>query len=247
MDGKSELSRLKVDNLHKSYRNRKVVNGVSFHVSGGEVAGILGPNGAGKTTTFCMVVGLTRPDRGAIHIDGEDITGMPMHVRSRKGLGYLPQETSVFRGLTTEQNLLAVLELVRAGKQEKKKRLGELLDDLRISRLARQKASTLSGGEKRRLEIARALVTSPKFLLLDEPFTGIDPIAVSDIQEIIFGLKEKGYGVLITDHNVRETLAITDRAYIMYEGKILISGSSQELERDPQARKVYLGEKFKLG
>ncbi len=239
--------KIEVKDLQKSYRGKKVVDGVSFFVSAGEVAGILGPNGAGKTTTFCMAVGLTRPDKGRIYIDGADITRLPMYVRARKGIGYLPQETSVFRGLTVEENLMAVLEFMKAGKKEKREKLEGLMKDLRISRLASQRAYTLSGGEKRRLEIARALAAFPKFLLLDEPFTGIDPIAVADIQEIIFGLKEKGYGILITDHNVRETLAITDRAYIMYEGKILISGSSAELENDPQARKVYLGEKFKLG
>ncbi len=239
--------KIEVRELYKSYGGKKVVNGVSFHVDSGEIAGILGPNGAGKTTTFCMAVGLTRPDSGRIFIDGQDITRLPMHVRARKGIGYLPQETSVFRGLTVEENLMAVLEFRKGVRKEKRKILNGLLEDLRISRLASQKAYTLSGGEKRRLEIARALAAFPKFLLLDEPFTGIDPIAVSDIQEIIFGLKDKGYGILITDHNVRETLAITDRAYIMYEGKILISGSSSELEKDPQARKVYLGEKFKLG
>ncbi len=237
--------KLKANDLHKAYRGREVVNGVSFDVNAGEVVGILGPNGAGKTTTFCMAVGLTRPDRGCIYIQDEDITRMPMHLRARKGLGYLPQETSVFRGLSVEENLLAVLETMRG--VDIKERLHGLMEDLRITHLSGQKAYTLSGGEKRRLEIARALAASPKFLLLDEPFTGIDPIAVADIQEIIFGLKAKGYGVLITDHNVRETLAITDRAYIMYEGKILISGSSSELEKDKQARKVYLGDKFKLG
>ena len=239
--------KIEVRDLYKSYGGKNVVNGVSFHVDSSEVAGILGPNGAGKTTTFCMAVGLTRPDSGRIYIDGQDITRLPMHVRARKGIGYLPQETSVFRGLTVEENLMAVLEFRKSGRREKRKIMNGLLEDLRISRLASQKSYTLSGGEKRRLEIARALAAFPKFLLLDEPFTGIDPIAVSDIQEIIFGLKDKGCGILITDHNVRETLAITDRAYIMYEGKILISGSSTELENDPQARKVYLGEKFKLG
>jgi lipopolysaccharide export system ATP-binding protein len=239
--------KIEVNDLYKSYRGKNVVNGVSFHLDSGEVAGILGPNGAGKTTTFCMAVGLVRPDKGAILLEGVDITRMPMHGRARRGLGYLPQETSVFRGLTVRENLMAVLEIMGGSKKKQLSRLHELMDDLRISALGPQKAYTLSGGEKRRLEIARALAASPSFLLLDEPFTGIDPIAVQDIQEIIFGLKQKGYGVLITDHNVRETLAITDRAYIMYEGKIIIRGSSAELEKDPQARKVYLGEKFKLG
>jgi len=194
-----------------------------------------------------MVVGLVRPARGDIYVNGLKITKMPMYLRARKGLGYLPQDASVFRGLTVKENLLAVLETIRIDRPEKKKRLKTLLEDLRISHLADQMAYTLSGGERRRLEIARALVNSPKFLLLDEPFTGIDPIAVSDIQGIISQLKGEGYGVLITDHNVRETLAITDRSYIMYEGEILISGSSETLEKDENARRVYLGEKFRLG
>ncbi len=220
---------LRADKLFKSYRERMVVNGVGFEVNKGEIVGLLGPNGAGKTTTFSMMVGLLYPDKGRIYLGEEDMTEAPMYLRARKGIGYLAQEASIFRKLTVEENIMAILETLPLSKKERRIRAKKLLKDLDVSRLAGQKAYTLSGGERRRVEIARALVTSPSFILLDEPFTGIDPIAVSDIQEIIFGLKDQGYGVLITDHNVRETLKITDRAYIIYEGKILFSGTSSEL------------------
>ena len=237
---------LNIENLVKSYRDKKVVDGVSLRVTDGEVVGLLGPNGAGKTTTFGMVVGLIRVDSGKIHLDEQELTALPMHLRARKGLGYLPQESSVFRGLTVAENIMAILETLRLGRSESERKLKRLMSDLRISHLAGQKASTLSGGERRRVEIARALVTSPAFILLDEPFTGIDPIAISDIQQIISELKERGFGVLITDHNVRETLAITNRAYIMCEGKVLISGTSDELATNEEAKRIYLGKKFSL-
>ena len=237
---------LNIENLVKSYKDKKVVDGVSLRVTNREIVGLLGPNGAGKTTTFGMVVGLIHVDEGEIHLDGQDITALPMHLRARKGLGYLPQESSIFRGLTVAENIMAILETLRLGRSESERRLKRLMSDLRISHLAGQKGSTLSGGERRRVEIARALVTSPSFILLDEPFTGIDPIAISDIQQIISELKEKGFGVLITDHNVRETLAITNRAYIMCDGKVLISGTSNELATNEEAKRIYLGEKFSL-
>jgi len=237
---------LRADKLFKSYRERMVVNGVSFEVNKGEIVGLLGPNGAGKTTTFSMLVGLLYPDKGRIYLGAEDITKAPMYLRARKGIGYLAQEASIFRQLTVEENITAILETLPLNKKERRAEAKRLLKELDISRLAGQKAYTLSGGERRRVEIARVLVTSPSFILLDEPFTGIDPIAVSDIQEIIFGLKDQGYGILITDHNVRETLKITDRAYIIYEGKILFSGTSSELVTHPEARKLYLGEDFRL-
>ena len=237
---------LNIENLVKSYKDKKVVDGVSLRVTNREIVGLLGPNGAGKTTTFGMVVGLIHVDEGEIHLDGQDITALPMHLRARKGLGYLPQESSIFRGLTVAENIMAILETLRLGRSESERRLKRLMSDLRISHLAGQKGSTLSGGERRRVEIARALVTSPSFILLDEPFTGIDPIAISDIQQIISELKEKGFGVLITDHNVRETLAITNRAYIMCDGKVLISGTSNELATNEEAKRIYLGEIFSL-
>jgi lipopolysaccharide export system ATP-binding protein len=238
---------LKANELVKDYGSKRVVNKVNIEVNQGEIVGLLGPNGAGKTTTFYMVVGLISPKSGSVWLDNEEITHLPMYKRARKGIGYLAQEPSVFRGLTVEENILAILETLKLTKTQRIERLKELLEELGIAHLSKQKANTLSGGERRRCEIARALVTSPNFMLLDEPFVGIDPIAVDDIQNIVCQLKEKGLGVLITDHNVRETLEITDRAYIMYEGKILISGTSEELINDPKAREIYLGEKFTMG
>lgn len=232
--------------LVKIYRGHPVVDQVDFEVRRGEIVGLLGPNGAGKTTTFYMVTGLVRPDAGRVTIDGEDVTQLPMYLHARKGIGYLPQEASIFRGLTVRQNLMAILEMTKLSSAAREKRMAELLEDLGITRLADQTAFTLSGGERRRVEICRALVTNPSFLLLDEPFAGIDPIAVGDIQGIISGLRAKGLGILITDHNVRETLHITDRAYILFKGKILISGTSSELAVNPQARAIYLGERFTL-
>ncbi|OGK78706.1 MAG: LPS export ABC transporter ATP-binding protein [Candidatus Rokubacteria bacterium GWC2_70_16] len=232
--------------LVKRFRHRLVVDRVSLDIHRGEVVGLLGPNGAGKTTSFYMIVGLLRPEGGRIFLEGQEITDLPMYLRCRMGMGYLPQESSVFRKLTVEENLLAILETLDLSVQERAARLRVLLAELDLTPLARHKAYTLSGGERRRLEITRALVTSPRYLLLDEPFTGIDPIAIGDIQEIVARLKERGIGVLITDHNVRETLAITDRAYILYHGKILASGTAAELAGNPRAREIYLGEKFSL-
>ena len=232
--------------LRKRFRSRVVVNRVSLDIHPGEVVGLLGPNGAGKTTSFYMIVGLLRPDGGRIFLEGQDVTELPMYKRCRLGMGYLPQESSVFRKLTVEENLLAILETLDLSHHERMTRLGELLAELDLTRLARHKAFTLSGGERRRLEITRALVTNPQYLLLDEPFTGIDPIAIGDIQEIVARLKERGIGVLITDHNVGETLAITDRAYILYDGRILASGTATELANNSKAREIYLGEKFSL-
>ncbi len=237
---------LRTDDLSKQYRGREVVRGVSVNVRQGEVVGLLGPNGAGKTTTFYMIVGMIRPKRGRIFLDDMDVTGLPMYRRARMGIGYLPQESSIFRKLTVEENVLAVLETMPMGKKERRERADQLIEELGITDLARAKAYTLSGGERRRAEISRALATDPSFLLLDEPFAGIDPIAVQDIQEIIAGLRDRGLGVLITDHNVRETLSITNRAYIMYEGKVLLSGSAGELAENQEARQIYLGEKFRL-
>ena len=232
--------------LTKTYGRRMVVQGVDVDIETGEVVGLLGPNGAGKTTSFYMIVGLLRPDGGRIFLEGQDVTELPMYKRCRLGMGYLPQESSVFRKLTVEENLLAILETLDLSHSERMTRLGELLAELDLTRLARHKAFTLSGGERRRLEITRALVTNPRYLLLDEPFTGIDPIAIGDIQEIVARLKERGIGVLITDHNVRETRAITDRAYILYDGRILASGTATELANNSKAREIYLGEKFSL-
>ncbi len=222
------------------------MDNVNLVIRQGEVVGLLGPNGAGKTTTFYMVVGLLQPDKGRILLNGEEITELPMYKRSRKGIGYLPQEPSVFRKLTVEENLLAILETLDLGVAERRDRMRSLLGELGIEGLATHKAYTLSGGERRRLEISRALITSPQYLLLDEPFTGIDPIAISEIQKIISHLRGKGIGVLITDHNVRETLQITDRAYILHNGRILVSGTAQELATNEKARELYLGEKFSL-
>ena len=237
---------LVANGLEKWFRRRKAVDAVSLDIQRGEVVGLLGPNGAGKTTSFYMMVGLLPADRGRIFLEGDEITKLPMYQRCRRGVGYLPQESSVFRKLTVEENILAILETLDLSHHERMTRLGELLAELDLTRLARHKAFTLSGGERRRLEITRALVTNPRYLLLDEPFTGIDPIAIGDIQEIVARLKERGIGVLITDHNVRETLAITDRAYILYDGRILASGTATELANNSKAREIYLGEKFSL-
>jgi len=238
--------RFSAEKLVKVYNRRRVVNEVTLAVDKGEIVGLLGPNGAGKTTTFYMMVGLIRPKSGTIYLEGKDVTSLPMYRRARLGVGYLAQDASVFRKLTVEQNLLAILETFMRSSAARQERCDELLDDLNISHLRRQKAYTLSGGERRRVEIARALVTEPDFILLDEPFTGVDPIAVEEIQEILKALKVKGLGVLITDHNVRETLHITNRAYIMNEGEILVSGDAESLVDDPIARKVYLGQRFTL-
>src|SRR5213596_4092752 len=232
--------------LVKWFKSRKVVNDVSLDIQRGEVVGLLGPNGAGKTTSFYMMVGLLPTDGGRIFLEGEEISRRPMYQRCRMGIGYLPQESSVFRKLTVEENLLAILETLELSSGERRQRARELLAELDLTALAPYPAYTLSGGERRRLEITRALVTAPQYLLLDEPFTGIDPIAIGDIQEIVGRLKERGIGVLITDHNVRETLAITDRAYILHDGKILASGTASELTNNPKAREIYLGEKFSL-
>jgi lipopolysaccharide export system ATP-binding protein len=237
---------LETKNLVKSYRARKVVDGVSIQVREGEIVGLLGPNGAGKTTTFYMITGMIRPNAGYIYHNKINITEYPMFKRARMGIGYLSQEPSIFRRLTVENNILAILETMKLDKAEQKRRLEKLLNELSISHLAKQNAYTLSGGERRRLEITRALVTEPKFILLDEPFSGIDPIAVEDIQKIVRHLKDKGIGILITDHNVHETLSITDRSYLLYEGKILKSGTSEFLVNDKEARKIYLGKKFRL-
>jgi len=240
------VNKLKIENLVKSYNGRSVVNSINIEINRGEIVGLLGPNGAGKTTSFYMIVGLIRPDSGNILFDSKDITQMPMYKRARQGMGYLCQEDSIFRKLTVEENIMAVLETLSISMNERKRRLDKLLNELNIAHLAKNKAYTLSGGERRRLEITRALVTEPSFLLLDEPFSGIDPIAVFEAQQIIQNLKQGGLGILLTDHSVRETLAITDRSYIMYEGKILISGTSKDLISNPKARQIYLGEKFTL-
>jgi len=237
---------LRTRELTKSYGGRTVVRGVSLEVNAGEVVGLLGPNGAGKTTTFYMTVGLTAPDSGRVELNGVDVTDDPMYIRARKGIGYLPQEPSIFRGLTVEQNVLAILETMGLDSATRRARLAELLGELNLTPLARSPAHTLSGGERRRVEITRALVVSPQFILLDEPFAGIDPIAVSDIQTIIFHLKERGIGVLVTDHNVRETLRITDRAYIVHDGVIFKSGTPSSLAQDEEVRRIYLGTEFRL-
>lgn len=237
---------LKTTDLVKIYKKRKVVDRVSIEVKQGEIVGLLGPNGAGKTTTFYMIVGIIKPNSGNIYLQEQNITKLPMYKRSRLGIGYLCQEPSIFRQLTVKQNILAILETLHISKEERANRLEELLNELNISYLANNKAYTLSGGERRRVEITRALVTKPKFILLDEPFAGVDPIAVEEIQNIVQSLKDKGIGVLITDHNVHETLDITDRAYLLYDGVVLKSGTAQFLANDPAAIKLYLGEKFKL-
>jgi lipopolysaccharide export system ATP-binding protein len=237
---------LRAAGLVKRYGRRAVVNNVELSLDRGEVVGLLGPNGAGKTTTFHMIVGLLTPDEGAVHLDDNEITRLPMYQRARLGVGYLSQESSIFRGLTVAQNIGAILETLGGSRAEREERLTELLQELGIEELRDRAADTLSGGERRRVEITRALVTRPAFLLLDEPFVGIDPIVVQDIQSIIRRLRDRGIGILITDHSVRETLSVTDRAYIMYEGEILLSGGADELASNEEARKLYLGERFRL-
>ena len=237
---------LEAKNLVKTYGGRRVVDGLTISVGRSEIVGLLGPNGAGKTTSFYMVVGIIDPDEGQVVFDQEDITKKPIHERSHLGMGYLAQESSIFRKLTVAENIMAILETLPISSLERKRRLESLLEELKISHLANSKAYTLSGGERRRLEITRALVTNPSFLLLDEPFSGIDPIVVAEAQEIIKELKKRGLGILLTDHNVRETLSITDRAYLVADGKILISGTAQDLINDQKARKIYLGEKFSM-
>ena len=233
-------------NLRKTYGDREVVKGISINVKRGEVVGLLGPNGAGKTTTFYMITGMIRPNEGIVKLNGTDITKMPMYKRAKHGIGYLAQEPSVFTKLSIEDNLRLVLEMTSLTKEEQAQKLEKLLDDFSITHIRKNKAFNLSGGERRRTEIARALVMEPNFILLDEPFSGIDPIAVEDIQKIIFDLKSRNIGVLITDHNVRETLSITDRSYLLYEGNILKSGSAREMTEDEEARRLYLGSKFKM-
>ncbi len=240
------MSTLRTHELTKSYGGRTVVRGVSLDLSSGEVVGLLGPNGAGKTTTFYMTVGLTEPDSGRVELDGEDVTNDPMYLRARKGIGYLPQEPSIFRGLTVEQNILAILETLDLDRATRRERLRSLLAELGLTPLAHSPAYTLSGGERRRAEITRALAISPRFILLDEPFAGIDPIAVTEIQKIVSHLKDNGIGVLITDHNVRETLRITDRAYIVHDGVIFKSGTPAALAADDDVRRIYLGADFRL-
>ncbi len=240
------MSLLTTENLVKEYGHRRVVNGVSINVGAGEIVGLLGPNGAGKTTSFNMVVGIVKPDEGVVKFDGNAITTLPMHKRARLGIGYLTQEPSVFRKLTVEQNILAILETCEMDSSERKVRLKYLLDELDLARLAKSKAYTLSGGEKRRLEITRALVTSPKLLLLDEPFAGIDPIAVYEVQKIIRRLRDRGLGILITDHSVREMLKLIDRGYIIVKGEVLREGSAEFLANDSKAREIYLGPEFNI-
>jgi lipopolysaccharide export system ATP-binding protein len=240
------MATLRTRDLTKSYSGRTVVKGVQLEIASGEVVGLLGPNGAGKTTTFSMVVGLTAPDSGRVLLNDADITDDPMYIRARKGIGYLPQEASIFRGLSVEQNILAILETLNLDRATRRARLRDLLAELSLTPLAKSPAYTLSGGERRRVEITRALVMAPMFMLLDEPFAGIDPIAVTDIQKIIFHLKERGIGVLITDHNVRETLRITDRAYIVHDGVIFRSGTPDGLAADEDVKRIYLGADFRL-
>ncbi len=237
---------LRADNLVKKYGLRTVVNDVSINVQQGEIVGLLGPNGAGKTTTFYMVVGFVKPNGGAVTLDNDEITNLPMYKRARKGIGYLPQEASVFRKLSVEDNISAILEMTTLSKSEQKDKLEELISEFGLEKVRKNIGDSLSGGERRRTEIARALASSPKFILLDEPFAGIDPIAVEDIQVIVDKLRQKNIGILITDHNVQETLSITDRAYLMFEGKILMSGSAEELAANETVRKVYLGQNFEL-
>lgn len=238
--------KLHTDNITKSYRGRKVVKGVSIEVNQGEIVGLLGPNGAGKTTSFYMIVGLVSPDEGSVHLDQKNITRLPMYKRSQLGVGYLPQEVSVFRKLSVEDNIMAILEMTKLSKAERHTKLEKLISEFGLNHVRKNKGASLSGGEKRRTEIARALATDPKFVLLDEPFAGVDPIAVEDIQSIVADLKNRNIGILITDHNVQETLSITDRAYLLFEGSILKAGTAEELAEDEQVRKVYLGQNFEL-
>jgi lipopolysaccharide export system ATP-binding protein len=238
--------KLEAKNLIKYYGNKRVVQGVSLSVEQGEIVGLLGPNGAGKTTTFYMVVGFIRPSEGTVFLDGQPLSGLPMYRRARLGIGYLPQEASVFRKMSVENNLKTVLEMTSLSKAEQKEKLESLIDEFSLDKVRNSQGDTLSGGERRRTEIARALATDPKFILLDEPFAGIDPIAVEDIQEIVSQLKKRNIGILITDHNVQETLSITDRAYLMFEGNILKDGTSEELAADEMVRRVYLGKNFEL-
>jgi len=242
----TESTCIRTERLIKSFRRRRVVNGISFEVNQGEVVGLLGQNGAGKTTTFYMVVGLLRPDSGKVWLGSKNISGQPMYRRARAGIGYLPQEPSVFRKLTVEENLSMVLQMQRVPGKEQRARIETLLEEFNLAHLRRQRAEVLSGGERRRVEIARALATNPRFILLDEPFTGVDPIEVGAIQEMVLDLKGRNIGVLITDHNVRETLATTDRSYIVKDGQIIASGNSEEIAADPMARKYYLGQDFRL-
>ena len=233
--------------LVKAYRGRRVVDGVSLRIEEGEVVGLLGPNGAGKTTSFYMIIGMIKPEGGSVHINGRDITALPMYQRAIMGIGYLPQETTLFRKLTVRENILSVLENMKLSNIESKRRADELMEEFNITHISDIKGHALSGGEIRRVEIARALAASPSFLLLDEPFTGIDPIMIAELQKIVFRLKDRGIGILITDHNVRDTLEITDRAYILYEGRVLESGQPDEIARSERARQVYLGDKFHMG
>lgn len=238
--------KLRSEKLVKQYKQKRVVNDVSIYVEQGEIVGLLGPNGAGKTTSFYMTVGLVKPDEGHIFLDDEDITELPMYKRAQKGVGYLPQEASVYRELSVEDNIKAVLEMTKLSKQQQKEKLESLLDEFSLHKVRKNLGKVLSGGERRRTEIARALATDPKFILLDEPFAGVDPIAVEDIQNIVYKLKNKNIGILITDHNVQETLSITDRAYLLFEGKLLKQGTAEELAEDEMVRKVYLGKNFIL-
>ncbi len=240
------MSLLSTENIAKEYDQRRVVDGVSIYVAPGEIVGLLGPNGAGKTTTFNMVIGIVRPDDGEVFFQENEITSLPMHLRARMGVGYLTQEPSVFRKLTVKENILAILETCKLGSVERHVRLKALLDELELTDLSSSKAYQLSGGEKRRLEITRALVTSPKMLLLDEPFAGIDPIAVYEVQKIVRRLKERGLGILITDHNARETLKLVDRAYLIHQGRVLLEGAAEDLVEDPRAREIYLGPEFNI-
>jgi len=240
------VSLLRAEGLRKVYRKRAVVDGVDLELRQGEVVGLLGPNGAGKTTSFYMIVGFITPDSGSVHLDGRDLSHLPMYKRARLGIGYLPQESSIFRRLTVEENVMAILQSTKLGRDERRRRLDELLDMMGVAHIRRSRGYELSGGERRRVEIARALVTEPKFILLDEPFAGIDPIAVADLQTVVGQLRDQGLGVLITDHNVRETLTITDRAYILFEGRIELAGTAAEIVASDKARAIYLGEKFTL-
>jgi lipopolysaccharide export system ATP-binding protein len=245
-NGRQPAAVLEGRGLVKVYGPRRVVDGIDLHVRRGEIVGLLGPNGAGKTTTFYMLVGMIKPHAGSVLLGDEDVSGLPMYKRARRGLGYLPQEPSVFRRLSVEENILGILETLGLDAAGRRRRLEALLEEMHLGHVRKNRGTELSGGERRRVEISRALTMDPQFMLLDEPFSGIDPIAVADIQNVVVHLRDRGMGVLITDHNVRETLRITDRAYIMFEGKILLSGTADALASDPEARKIYLGERFQL-